>query len=612
MANDAQKVSKTHAGETTTSDDSVASETSELPDQKLAARATNFADDESVSNRPIQKPHDGYIGSSACLECHPNEHDSWSQSYHRTMTQVVSPDSVAGGFEGNSQEIYGWEFTPQKRGDEYWGSIKSMSGDAYHEYQLVMSTGSHHMQKYWYHTGKSRKMGMLPMVYLIEADKWLPEKSAFLSPPQNSLGMREGAWNTGCNQCHATGSHPRITGANEMDTLVAEFGISCEACHGPGETHAQEKTTSSIVNPRELTALKSAQVCGQCHGAWLRTNKEASSSWSQTGTTYRPGDDLFATRYYPHGSKDKPLHEKLRAVESFWPDGENRVAGREMNGLLASPCHAHALGDDKKMSCISCHDLHTSAEDKKSWANDQMGEGMYGNEACLQCHETYREKLVEHTHHSADSSGSLCYNCHMPYTSYGLLKAVRTHTVGSPSAQTTVDTGKINACNQCHLDQTLDWTAQNLTAMYGHAEVELPTDHKNIAASVVWTAKGDAAQRALMAWSMGWEDAREVSGDSWTVFYLVDLMFDDYDAIRYIAYRSLKTIPGFESIKYDHMRPAEERERVTNEVLAAWHASAQERPTDAKLLYDVDGEIEYSNYQSLRQLRDTRPILVTE
>ena len=128
----------------------------------------------------------------------------------------------------------------------------------------------------------------------------------------------------------------------------------------------------------------------------------------------------------------------------------------------------------------------------------------------------------------------------------------------------------------------------------------------------MWSLKGDAAQRALMAWSMGWEDARQISGDDWMVFYLVDLMFDEYDAIRYIAHRSLRQIPDFEAIEYDHLRPDEERERVTGEVLATWQKKTKKRPTDAKLLYDSSGEIMYPTHQSLRQLRDNRPILLTE
>ena len=148
--------------------------------------------DDHATNRPKQSPHDGYASSSACLECHPNQHESWSHSYHRTMTQIVGDDTVAGGFDGKTKRIFAWDYTAEKRGDDYWCKLDSTDGSgASFEYQLVMSTGSHHMQKFWYHTGKSRKMGMAPLVYLIEADKWMPEKSAFLSPPDHKLRLRE-------------------------------------------------------------------------------------------------------------------------------------------------------------------------------------------------------------------------------------------------------------------------------------------------------------------------------------------------------------------------------------------------------------------------------------
>jgi len=71
-----------------------------------------------------------------------------------------------------------------------------------------------------------------------------------------------------------------------------------------------------------------------------------------------------------------------------------------------------------------------------------------------------------------------------------------------------------------------------------------------------------------MAWSMGWESAKKASGSDWIVFFLTDLMFDDYDAIRYIAYRSLKKFSGFESLQFDHMKPNEERDRIVDQVMA--------------------------------------------
>jgi len=590
--------------------------------ESLEPSGTQLAefDDPAADQRPKNELHSGYVSSAACLECHPDEHQSWSHSYHRTMTQLVSRETVAGRFDGQTRNIFNWKFTPEMRGDEFWVKYEAADGSGVAlEHPLRMITGSHHMQKYWYHTGQSRKMGMTPLVYLLEADLWLPEKSAFLSPPDQRLRLREGAWNTGCIQCHSTGGHPRISSSDDMDSLVAEFGISCEACHGPGERHVKEKTAESIVNPRTLPPKLGSQVCGQCHGGWVRT-KDDGSRWTQTGNAYRPGDDLFETRYYPHKAEDRPLHAKMKAVESFWSDGENRVAGREMNGLVGSPCFQNAQQDaasgdsERRLTCISCHDLHSTVGDPGTWANDQLGPNMDGNQACLQCHESFAapEHLVEHTHHQSGSSGSLCYNCHMPYTSYGLLKAVRAHTITSPSAKVSLEHNKVNACNQCHLDKTLAWTGENLSAWYGQDRVEMSQDYENIAASVLWSVKGDAVLRALMAWSMGWQEARNTSGEDWTVFYLVNLMFDDYDAIRYIAWRSLRRIEGFENIQFDHLHPEQQRQKVMNEVLQAWSQKTTQRPTDPKLLYTESGEIDFSTYRNLMQLRDNRPILLTE
>jgi len=145
------------------------------------------------------------------------------------------------------------------------------------------------------------------------------------------------------------------------------------------------------------------------------------------------------------------------------------------------------------MTCLSCHDMHAITQDYgagERWANDQLAAGMNGNDACYQCHDSFRQRLTEHTKHSSDSAGSLCYNCHMPYTSYGLMKVVRSHTITSPSAASSLDTGRPNACNQCHLDQTLQWTAEYLNTWYGHEIPSFSQEDQGVAASVLWPLKG--------------------------------------------------------------------------------------------------------------------------
>ena len=124
--------------------------------------------------------------------------------------------------------------------------------------------------------------------------------------------------------------------------------------------------------------------------------------------------------------------------------------------------------------------------------------------------------------------------------------------------------------------------------------------------------EGDAGQRALVAWSMGWESAREASGASWMIFFLSELMFDDYDAIRYIAYRSLKSFPAFAQLEFDHMKPREQRDQIIQQVMATWQTSTTDPARDERLLFDRTGTIRFDIYQALRAARDNRTVVITE
>ena len=163
--------------------------------------------------------------------------------------------------------------------------------------------------------------------------------------------------------------------------------------------------------------------------------------------------------------KDESIHDRVERTNrgTFYSDGVVRVAGREYTSLEQSGCFQRG-----EMSCLSCHQLHKAADDTRSdkeWANDQFKPSRYGNDACVQCHDQ-QQYSTAHTHHLADSSGSNCYNCHMPHTAYGLLKAIRNHTISISDLKLDIAADRPNACNQCHLDQTLRWTADYLEDWY--------------------------------------------------------------------------------------------------------------------------------------------------
>jgi len=260
--------------------------------------------------------------------------------------------------------------------------------------------------------------------------------------------------------------------------------------------------------------------------------------------------------------------------------------------------------------------MHKADDDTRSlgeWADDQLGAGMDGNGACLQCHDTYRTNLTAHTKHSADSSGSSCYNCHMPYTTYGLLKTIRSHTISNPSATETVDAGRPNACNLCHLDKTLEWTADALNRWYGIEKPTLAEDDRTIAASVLWTLRGDAGQRAIAAQAMGWAPAQQASGAAWMPPHLATLLDDPYDAVRFIAIRSLRTLPGFADFQYNFVAPAQDRRQAQLRTMASWdRAKGAAGDMALPTLVRADKSLDVENVLRLLKMRNNRRVLLRE
>jgi hypothetical protein len=379
---------------------------------------------------------------------------------------------------------------------------------------------------------------------------------------------------------------------------------------------------STIINPARLPHDRSSQVCGQCHSINIPRSPIAHEKIFHDGTSFRPGDDLHQDplQFIVRGREelmpgDKPQNWRQPIEDGgFWSDGMTRASGREYNGLIDSPCFQRG-----ELSCLSCHQMHqTRGEPRKrlDWCDDQLKLGMDKSLACLQCHDRFAnaDQLTEHTHHAADSSGSNCYNCHMPYTSYGILKAQRSHQISSPSVQASLETGRPNACNQCHLDKTLAWTSDHMSNWFKAPQPELSDDEEQVAATVLWMLRGNAGQRALMAWSYGWDEALQTTGNHWQAPYLAQLLDDRYDAVRYIAHRSLRRLPGFADFEYDFVGPPQDRAAATLRAKQVWNASSgsPRQPFARETLIDKGGRVLEGEFQRLWNHRDDRPMSFIE
>jgi hypothetical protein len=591
---------------------------------------------------PAPREDDAYATSDACRACHPQAWSAWHRSFHRTMTQRATPASVLGNFDDVTLSSRGFTTRLERSGDEFWADVpdplwfvdpsedKPAKPPRIHV-RVVMTTGSHHLQNYWIRRPSegpvyrdkpdNGALVQIPWVWEIEAGRWIPVQDSFLTPPMAGLDPPQ-VWNSACHGCHAVGAQPRLTG-DTFDTRSAELGIACEACHGPGEEHVQANLAPwrryarhfssdgdpTIVNPARLPSRRAADVCGQCHSF---SGERDSHRVTVDGSAYHPGEDLNDTRSifrYFEDPRSPALEEYLAldpgSLESaFWPDGTMRVTGREYNALIESGCYQRG-----ELSCLSCHSMHRYAEPA-----DQLAPDAIGDAACLACHEDFSTRVAAHTRHALESAGSRCDNCHMPHTTFGLFGAMRSHRVDSPSVTVSAETGRPNACNLCHLDRSLSWAAEHLTDWYGQPAVVLDAQQRELAAGVLWSVKGDAVQRAIAGWHMGWEPAQRASGRKWMGAYLAVLLADPYLAVRRVAQRSLSTLDGFAAFEFDFVASQEVATKKLVEAAGRWNRAMAGAPdrSGPHLLLNEGGEMDDPALRRLLSERDNRPVRIVE
>src|SRR3954463_14009193 len=67
---------------------------------QLAAKASPAISEAEFKSTLPEINHDsGYVGSDSCRKCHGDQYSSWHRSYHRTMTQEISDESVQASFD---------------------------------------------------------------------------------------------------------------------------------------------------------------------------------------------------------------------------------------------------------------------------------------------------------------------------------------------------------------------------------------------------------------------------------------------------------------------------------------------------------------------------------
>ena len=166
----------------------------------------------------------------------------------------------------------------------------------------------------------------------------------------------------GCFACHSTGA---VRG-HQLQLEKMSPGVTCEACHGPGERHlaavkAGNYKDLQIFNPKSLDAFDQMQeFCGACHQSF------------DTVMLLPDRGGINNVRFQPY---------------------------RMFNS------RAHFI-NDHRLSCVACHDPH----------GEMVRETAYYDSRCFACHLSSPGEASTKTRSASACpvSKQQCVTCHMP------------------------------------------------------------------------------------------------------------------------------------------------------------------------------------------------------
>ena len=125
---------------------------------------------------------------------------------------------------------------------------------------------------------------------------------------------------------------------------------------------------------------------------------------------------------------------------------------------------------------------------------------------------------------------------------------------------------------------------------------------------------GDAVQRIIATWHLGWDSAQEASGSDWQAPFLARLLEDPYSAVRYVTYLSLRKIPGFENFDFDYIGPTASRSEARERALEIWQSNrVSTEPKDReRILIGPTGDVIREEFDRLLKERNETDVVISE
>jgi tetratricopeptide (TPR) repeat protein len=336
-------------------------------------RSGTFRDDNPLVPEPSL-----YVGASQCASCHAKEARSHARSRHartfhrgRGLLELPFPDHpladpdrprVTHTFKRDQDRIQ----VETRDGDRFFENVIEYAFGVRERYVTMIGRDEERnyraLRLSSYHTGDAVGWGRTA------GD--VPDSDSLENIRGEPVPVRDGV--VRCVYCHVTNFRdfrdpPPETG---IGPAVADAGIGCERCHGPGGNHLTAIKASfpdrAIVNTGTASSSAIVNQCSDCH--------------------------IVA-------SASEIKHA---------PDNPDFVRSAGLT-LTFSRCYTESSGG---LSCLTCHDPH----------RDDEGPAAFYETKCLACHSPQSgSQTACRVNPSRD-----CLNCHMPKVPVAVLHTALT------------------------------------------------------------------------------------------------------------------------------------------------------------------------------------------
>ncbi len=316
---------------------------------------------------------DKFVGTSACALCHFDKASTYKAA---AMSQASIPPLRSEGLRKHDRLEYQlgpYSYELVTEGEH--STLKVSKGQESLSADLQWAFGVGHMgQTYIYKQKDDLYESHLSFYTGPQALDITPGHEH--STPANldeALGRKmEPSEIKRCFGCHTTASTTTdltktdLTKNDQFEPEHAAWGVTCEACHGPGADHAAamktgaEKGKELIFNPARLDPVASVDFCGACH-----------RTWQDVVGNGLIGAGMLNVRFAPYR-------------------------------LENSRCWKQ---QDARITCIACHDPHKPL----------VREAESYDARCLQCHVQRGTRPTKSQPGKAcPVATSKCVTCHMP------------------------------------------------------------------------------------------------------------------------------------------------------------------------------------------------------